>query len=360
MKVSLMIVLHFLKSSIYSGAEHVVCTMIHNMPTKDKGYYVSPDGVISQRLKEEGIEHIVIKKLDVRTVKRIVEDIQPDVVHAHDFTASIVVAFSCKNMYLNSGKKIKIISHIHCNPAWMQSINAKTLLYHIATHWMDCILVVSNAIKNEYIFRERLLCPMVEIGNPFSISEIKRVYEKNLDKDKIIKSDILFVGRLSRPKNPLEFIRIIDELNLQRKMVNKKVIMIGDGELKNACKEEIKERKLGEIIEMIGFQKNPYSYMASTQVVVMPSQWEGFGLVALEAMTFGKPVVCSGVGGLSGIVNDSCGKIVEETKAYINEIAKLLEDNEYYKIKSNGARKRAEQFDNVNEYMSELYKIYNN
>ena len=55
----------------------------------------------------------------------------------------------------------------------------------------------------------------------------------------------------------------------------------------------------------------------------MPSLWEGFGLAAVEALTLGLPVVCSGAGGLCDIVNDSCGKICKTLDEYVSELVAM-------------------------------------
>lgn len=83
--------------------------------------------------------------------------------------------------------------------------------------------------------------------------------------------------------------------------------MIGDGELMPQVKEYICCHELEDIIELVGFQSNPYPYLNAGKVMVMPSIWEGFGLAAVEGMCLGKPVVCSGVGGMDKIIDASCG-----------------------------------------------------
>ena len=357
-------VLHILKSNSYSGAEHVVCTIIHNMSPDDECYYVSPDGSISQRLRNEQINHIVIEKMAVGEVRDVISKLQPDIVHAHDFTASVIVAYACKKFYLLAGKRPRVISHLHCNPEWIQRINIKTIAYRIASQWMDSILVVSDAVRDEYVFRDKLSCQMTTIGNPFSVREVLQsvdVQGKNVDN---VRSDILYVGRLSQPKAPLRFLEIISTLGEHIDMTGMRVIMVGDGELRSQCEMYIEQKHLKELVTMVGFQENPYNYMANTKVLIMPSEWEGFGLVALEAMAFGIPVVCSGAGGLKTIVDESCGKVTDVTKPnqmimqYVDELKMLLKNNAYYGKKSENARHRAEKFSNIQQYMARLYSLY--
>ena len=90
----------------------------------------------------------------------------------------------------------------------------------------------------------------------------------------------------------------------------------------------------------------------------MPSKWEGFGLVALEAMALGKPVVASDVGGLHEIVTESCGHHADKIEDYAEYILRLLADKNLYKKVSCRARQRAEEYSNIDVYMERLRRIY--
>ena len=109
---------------------------------------------------------------------------------------------------------------------------------------------------------------------------------------------------------------------------------------------------------MLGFQENPYSYLKNSKLLVMPSAWEGFGLVAVEAMILGKPVVCSGVGGLKNIVNEECGAICTKTEEYVLMLNCLLNEDETYSKMCKAAYKRAEEFCEYGVYMEKLYDVY--
>jgi glycosyltransferase involved in cell wall biosynthesis len=87
-------------------------------------------------------------------------------------------------------------------------------------------------------------------------------------------------------------------------------------------------------------------------------------MAAVEAMAFGKPVVASKVGGLIENVDDDCGKICGTDKkpidreAFVNNIVELLDNDEIYRMKSEGARRRAKELNNFDTFMEEVLKIY--
>lgn len=91
----------------------------------------------------------------------------------------------------------------------------------------------------------------------------------------------------------------------------------------------------------------------------MPSLWEGGGLAAAEALCFGIPVVCSGAGGLSDLIDEHCGMICGENLGrYVDEIIKLLSDEAYRRQKSNASRIRAAQIANIKSYIQSISDEY--
>ena len=139
-----------------------------------------------------------------------------------------------------------------------------------------------------------------------------------------------------------------------------KAVMIGDGELREIVEEKIQELGLEEIINLKGFLENPYEVLQKCKVLCMPSRWEGFGLAAVEALALGVPVVATEVGGLPGIIDESCGKLCDSKETFVEEIGSLLSDSELYRKKISGANKRAEELDNIDQYISDMINVYKN
>ena len=339
-------VIHILASNKYSGAENVAITIINRMKEKKvESIYVSPDGEIRKRLEQEAIAFEPIKKVSIGEIKAVCKKYNPDIIHAHDFTTSVISAFS--------NVKVKIISHLHNNPSWIKKLNIKTLSYLISSIKYSKIILVSDSILDEFIFSKFIKNKVVILGNPLETSKIKekaRNYSGNIEKN-----DVVFCGRLETQKDPLRFIEIISKIIDDYKI---NVAMIGDGTLREQCEQKIKEKNLSEFIKMYGFIENPYPIMANSKILCMTSKYEGFGLVAVEALTFGLPVVATNVGGLPKIVDSKCGMLCEDDKSFQEELYRLLNDVNYYNKKSENAIKKSKKLENISAYIDNLFNIY--
>lgn len=339
-------VLHVLKSNKFSGAEHVVTDIITSMPEVNS-YYVSQKGPIEEVLKNKGINFRMVDVLDRKSLQKVVREINPDIIHAHDFTASISAALCF------SGNPV--ISHLHNNVPWMKKAGLRSLAYLVSALFYKKILVVSHSVLEEFIFRRFIKRKTIVIGNPVNTAEIRKKAEEGKEERYW---DMVFVGRLSEQKNIPLLLDILEILS--HKMNNYSIVVVGEGENEIYFRKEIIKRRLEEHVTMAGFQENPYPFMDHSKILLIPSKWEGFGLVAVEALAFGKPVVCSGAGGLDDIVDDSCGKKCGfDVAVYVDEIEKLLNDRDYYNRKCEGAVFRAKELDNFEGYMAQIKEEYN-
>lgn len=337
-------VFFILSTDDYSGAEAVNFTIIESLKSKIDFYWVSKKGNINNYLKEKNINWIEISSLSTKEIKRVVAEYKPDILHATDYKASVICALS--------NVKTKIISHLHNNSPWIKTLHFYSFLYLLASFKFNRILTVSKSIEKEYIFGKLIKNKIINISNPVSRENI--LEKVNIKEEKIY--DVCFVGRLTEQKNPLHFVEIVNELKKSNKSIN--TIMVGNGDLYNEVKETISNLNLEDNIKLVGFQKNPFEYMNKSKIFCLPSLWEGYGLVAFEAMTLGLPAIVSPVGGLVELVDNNCGNLCKNTKEFVDEINTLLSDNKKLIKKSDEAILKSKRIDNLKEYMDKLYVIY--
>lgn len=303
-------VLHLLASNKFSGAENVVCTIINNFKDEYDMAYCSPVGPIEETLQQQKIKYYGLKGFSLRELKKVIKMYKPDIIHAHDYRASILVAFS--------GFNGKIISHLHNNCPFAKKWNFKTILYSLCVTKFDKVVGVSNRVYDEAAFKNQIKNKYITIYNYIDKNLIvKKSNEYSSDK----KYDLFFIGRLTEQKDPIRYINIVREY----KKINNNVtaVMIGSGELSKYCYDKIQELDLEQNIDMVGFVPNPFPIIKNSKVGIMPSKWEGFGLTAIEAMILGKPVLNSGAGGLKEIFKDNQEYVCKTNADYVNKIIKL-------------------------------------
>ena len=101
---------------------------------------------------------------------------------------------------------------------------------------------------------------------------------------------ILGVGRLVEQKNFPLLIQAVAEVRKERRV---RLMILGEGEEREALTRRAREMGLGDDFSFPGFLNNPFPYMAAADLLALPSSYEGFGLVLVEAMILGTPVVAA-------------------------------------------------------------------
>ncbi len=99
---------------------------------------------------------------------------------------------------------------------------------------------------------------------------------------------ILSVGRLSREK---DFPTLLRAFALVKQEISAQLMILGEGRDRPLLEQIVKQLNLHGAVAMPGFVENPYPYMRHANLFVLSSLWEGFGLVLVEAMACGTPVV---------------------------------------------------------------------
>src|SRR6056297_1322552 len=286
-------VLHLLRSNHFSGAENVVFQII-NMFTDDnfEMVYCSRDGQIREALEKANIKFCPIKELTIKEVKRVVSDYKPDIIHAHDVSASVIASYF--------GSKYRVISHMHVNHESMSKINIKTILYLFCSSKFKHIFWVSKSSFDGYRFKNRICAKSSVLYNVMNRDSI--INRANQDSN-IYEYDVVYIGRLSYQKNPQRLMTVLKlAIELNPKI---KIAIVGTGDLLDEVKKISKELGTENNISFLGFQSNPLKILNDSKVMVMTSRFEGTPMCALEAMALGVPIVTTPTDGLIDLIDDN-------------------------------------------------------
>ena len=161
-----------------------------------------------------------------------------------------------------------------------------------------------------------------------------------------------------------ETIRILEKV---RKEIPAKLVLVGDGPDRSECERLCRELSLCDHVKFLGKQNGLVDILNASDLFLIPSQSESFGLAALEAMSCGLPVVSSSVGGLPELIShNKTGYIAEigDIDRMAKYVIELFTNEKKYDLFSKAARKRVEEnFDKekiIPQYEKFYEKILNN
>jgi glycosyltransferase involved in cell wall biosynthesis len=167
-----------------------------------------------------------------------------------------------------------------------------------------------------------------------------------------------FVGRLTRQKGVDVLLRAF--ARVEKEIPSARLVLAGDGPERKSL--VALARSLGlRRVAFLGWRSNAADVLADVDLLAMPSRWEGFGLVALEAMALGKPVVASNVSALPEIVvPGETGLLVprEGAAELADALQVLLSDRERAERMGRAGRARAKKEFTVKGMAQRTAEIY--
>jgi len=197
--------------------------------------------------------------------------------------ASIISRIIFKN-------KVGIIVSLRNNPERKNKV-AK-LLIKLLYRKADKVIVNSKSIEKK--LNEKFnIKNTTTIYNPIDFKEIDKLKKEKIDEKylKLFKNSFVFItiGRLTVQKNQKLLIQEFAKVN--KKIQNTKLLIIGEGELKNNLKNQIKELNLENNIFLLGRQINVFPFLIKSDCFVFSSLWEGMPNTVLEAAYCNLPVI---------------------------------------------------------------------
>jgi glycosyltransferase involved in cell wall biosynthesis len=166
------------------------------------------------------------------------------------------------------------------------------------------------------------------------------------------------IGCLKPQKAPLDWVRACARIAAEIPAAH--FLLVGDGELREAVETEVARLGLEARFHLLGWRRDIPGILRSTQVIALPSLWEGLPRVIPEAMASGLPVVATRVDGTPEAVEDGVtGFLVDphDVEGLARRVARLLADPDEARRMGERARTRVGEFD-IDEMVRRQEAIY--
>lgn len=302
-------------------------------------------------------------RIEVSAFKTFVNDFKPHIIHSNLFIAEVIsreITFP----------PVKYFTHTHDNMKQLKNFSLQTLTekelltnYYERTHLMaryklvnNNFIVISEDTRNYYheILPKKLSKNIFYLENAIVIKPFAEINKpRTLDKIRIVN-----VGGFLPKKNQKFMIPICEEL--LRRGLDVEITLLGDGVNYQQVKALVEERGLEKYISMPGNVVNVKNYYAGANLYVHTANYEPFGLVLLEAMASGLPVIAlDGKGNRVLIKEGINGYLLYEEDAvkFADIIEKVIKDETLYRSLSKNAVEFAAQYD-IQPYVDKLLEIY--
>ena len=284
-----------------------------------------------------------------------------DVLHVHYAIPHAYAAYMAKKILNENGYNIPIITTLHgtditlvgnhpfYKPAVTFSINKSDIVTCVSKSLMEDtreffgitreIKVIPNFIDIDKYDKKHNLC------------------ERNMiaDGDEKIIVHVSNFRPLKRIKDVLEIFKKINE------KINSKLIMVGDGPEKKKAKEFLRKYNLKNKVIFLGKTNQVDEILCSSDLFLLPSEKESFGLAALEAMALKVPVISSNAGGLKDLnINGNSGYTsdVGDIDSMAQNAIKILTDSSLEKKYRTQAFENAKKYD-IKKVIPLYEEIYN-
>lgn len=299
--------------------------------------------------------------LNVVALQKAIEDFAPDVIHTHLFEAEIV-SRSCNY------SQAKWFSHCHDNMRQFRNISVKTLFNkQLLTNFFEKRYLFSRYRANggntfiaishdtEQYFRKTARQYDVQFL-PNAIDYEK--FHRDNDRQPSAKLRLVNVGSYQAKKNQRFLIEVAKKLH--ERHIDFELNLLGDGGKFGEITSLIKNNGLEANVMQRGNVENVAEYLWQSDIYVHSAYYEPFGLVLVEAMAAGLPVVTlDGRGNRDLIVQGKNGYMVYKQNAeqFADRILEIWNNKQKYKEMSAFAQEFARQYD-IKPYVDRLLELY--
>lgn len=270
-----------------------------------------------------------------------------DLLHVHYAIPHASSAYLAKQILRKKGKNIPYITTLHGTDI---TLVGKDKMYEAVVTFSinesDAITAVSENLKKETLAYFDIEKEIHVIPN---FVDIKRFSHSNKDhfRKMLAPNDEKILAHVSNFRKVKRVEDVIKTFAIIRKKIPCKLLMIGDGPERQTMETLCRELGTCDDIRFLGKQEKLEEILSITDLFLLPSAYESFGLAALEAMGCEVPVISSNAGGIPEInIHGVTGFLTEvgDVDAMAKYSLELLQDDEKLTLFKQNALKQAEQF----------------
>jgi glycosyltransferase involved in cell wall biosynthesis len=331
---------------------------------RSKGHRVmvitQPGAVLGERAQKEGIAvfDIVLKNLSV---------LNPFTLHK---LANIFRSNQVDTVVLNLSRDLK------CGGISARMAGVKNIIFRrgsdrsVRNYFINRYLyqkVVTGILTNSQATKKAILSDGISLVDPDKITvipngiDIQSFLNKDFQALQPKQKSSIVLGALGRlePQKNFEFL-IPVAMELKKRGIPFEFLIGGKGSQETRLKSLVDENDLTDVFQFLGFLDNPKDLLMSSDVFLLPSLWEGFGYVIVEASLSELPVVAFDISSNSEVINEATGFLTppHDVAAFCDKIAYLYNDLEERKAMGKAGRKfvvehfeSAKIFDRIESYL---------
>lgn len=332
------------------GAEKVLVNLVNNM-NRDKfdiSVTVLFGGGINEQFLKKDIKFRAVWPREVPGNSKLMKILSPEQLHKiavkeyYDIEVSYLEGPSARVISGCRNKNTKLVTWIHGE---QHSIKKLAESFRNKKETKECyekfdqIVCVSKLVKKDFeeILNCQKMCTVL-----YNTVESKKIFQKSkesvpeLEKDEFFK--LVAVGSLKEIKGYKRLLEIIFKLKQENQKV--RLYILGRGPQEKELKEYVEKNELKERVVFLGYQTNPYKYVAKSDLFVCASFSEGFSTAVTEALIVGTPVCTVDVSGMKEMLgeNNEYGVVTENNEEALYEGIKDMIANsekvEYYRKKA--------------------------
>lgn len=321
------------------GAEKVLVNLVNNINRNEFDISVTVlfGGGINEQFLKPDIKFKAVWPKMIPGNSKLMKLVSPKQLHKivvkenYDIEVSYLEGPSARVISGCQNKNTKLISWIHGEQKSLKKVSESFRSKKEAKKCyekFDQTICVSETVKKDF-------CKLLNYQRPccvlYNTVESNKIIEKSkepvpeLESDKFFK--LIAVGSLKTIKGYNRLLHIIFRLKQENKKI--RLYVLGIGPQEKELKEYVEKKGLKENIIFLGYQTNPYKYVAKSELFVCSSFAEGFSTAATEALIVGTPVCTVNVSGMKEMLGEDneYGIVTENSEEALYEGIKNIVDD---------------------------------